>query len=269
MENSTLALDLEFAEKYGYDFIEIRMRKMRAYIGERSLKELVAFFEKNRIKPYAFNTLEYVTFRDVADYKKIKEDLVFLCETGSKIGCHYTVVVPSFDVTYTRGRIKEETVSVLKDLSDVAEKYDMNLAFEFVGYPNCSVNTLEQAYEIVETVNRKNVGLVLDCFHFYAMHSRIETLKHISPDKIFIFHINDTNDFPVGALRDHHRVWPGDGVIDLDQILSTLKGIGYDRMASIEVFNQDYYELPPEKAIRVGKEKMTTVLRKHFSIPSE
>ena len=36
-----------------------------------------------------------------------------------------------------RGRIKEETVKGLKDLSDVAEKYDMNLSFEFVGYPNC------------------------------------------------------------------------------------------------------------------------------------
>ena len=48
----------------------------------------------------------------------------------------------------------------------------------------------------------KNVGLVLDCFHFHAMNSRIEDLQAADPKKIFIFHIDDSEDLPVGALRD-------------------------------------------------------------------
>lgn len=269
MKKSTLELDLDLCNKYGYDFIEIRMDKLNSYLEKHSLDDLVNFFDNNQLKPYAFNALEFVTFRDMISYRKLKDDLVFLCEVGTKIKCKNIVVVPSFDVGYTKKQIKEETVRVLNDLADVAEKYNINLAFEFVGYPNCSVNTFEQAYEIVTAVNRTNVGLVLDCFHFHSMNSKIEELKKADPHKIFIFHIDDAEDLPVGALRDNNRLWPGDGVIDLDIILTTLKEIGYDEMASIELFRPEYWEWEPEKAIKIGKEKTETLIKKYFNVPQK
>ncbi|OIQ11010.1 sugar phosphate isomerase/epimerase family protein [Neomoorella thermoacetica] len=265
MKNSTLELDLELCNKYRYDLIEIRVDQLNSYLERHSLNDLIKFFNEHQIKPYSFNTLEFVTFRDAIDYKKIKDDLVYLCETGTKINCRNIVVVPSFDVPYTKRQIKEETVRVLNDLADVAEKYHINLAFEFVGYPNCSVNTFEQAYEIVTAVNRENVGMVLDCFHFHSMNSKIEALKKADPNKIFIFHIDDAEDLPVGALRDNNRLWPGDGSIDLDLILKTLKEIGYDRMASVELFREEYWKWEPEKTIKVAKEKTEAVIKKYFT----
>ncbi|WP_338826609.1 sugar phosphate isomerase/epimerase family protein [Neomoorella thermoacetica] len=265
MKNSTLELDLELCNKYRYDLIEIRVDQLNSYLERHSLNDLIKFFNEHQIKPYSFNTLEFVTFRDAINYKKIKDDLVYLCETGTKINCRNIVVVPSFDVPYTKRQIKEETVRVLNDLADVAEKYHINLAFEFVGYPNCSVNTFEQAYEIVTAVNRENVGMVLDCFHFHSMNSKIEALKKADPNKIFIFHIDDAEDLPVGALRDNNRLWPGDGSIDLDLILKTLKEIGYDRMASVELFREEYWKWEPEKTIKVAKEKTEAVIKKYFT----
>lgn len=50
---------------------------------------------------------------------------------------------------------------MLTELSDIAEPYGVKIALEFVGHPQCTVNTFEQAYDIVNTVNRDNVGLVL------------------------------------------------------------------------------------------------------------
>lgn len=266
MKNSSLELDLELCNKYGYDLIEIRMDKLKEYLETHTLDDLVNFFEQNTLKPYAFNALEFVTFRPPNDYKKIKEDLVFLCQSGVKINCRNIVVVPTFDLPYTRQEIKEESIRVLHDLADVAETYNMNLAFEFVGYPNCSVNTFEQAYEIVTAVNRSNVGIVLDCFHFHSMNSKIEALKKADPNKIFIFHIDDAEDLPVGALRDHNRLWPGDGSIDLELILKTLKEIGYDKMVSIELFRPEYWEWEPEKTIKIAKEKTEAVIQKYFTV---
>jgi 2-keto-myo-inositol isomerase len=267
MKYSTLQKDLELCEKYGYDFIEIRLDKLKDYLREHTAEELKSFFETNRIKPYAFNALEFVTFRDKAGYQQTIEDLQFLCQIGEALACKTIIVVPTFDIgDYTRSQIKEETARVLHELAELAQPYGVRLALEFCGYPNCSVNTFGQAYDIVKEVNRDDVGIVLDCFHFHAMNSRIQDLRNADPTKIFVFHIDDCEDLPVGALRDHHRVWPGEGAIDLESILRTLKEIGYQEMVSIELFRPEYWEWDVERAIRVAKETTENIVRKYFEI---
>jgi 2-keto-myo-inositol isomerase len=267
MKNSTLERDLELCEKYGYDSIEIRLDKLREYLETHSVEDLDSFFNSNKLKPFAFNALEFITFRDEAGYNEIKENLVFLCEVGEKIKCKKIVVVPTFDVgDYTKTEIKQESILRLNELADIAEKYGVKLAYEFVGYPNCSVNTFEQTYDIVSAVNRNNVGMVLDCFHFHAMGSRIEDLKKADASKIFIFHIDDSEDLPIGALRDDKRLWPGEGAVDLNSILKTLKEIGYSEMASVELFRPEYWVWDAEETVRVGREKTIDVISKFFEI---
>ncbi len=265
MKNSTLKKDLELCEKHGYDFIEIRLDKLKDYLKENTVEDLADFFEKSNIKPYSFNALEFITFRDEKGYNEIKEALMMCCNVGKAIGCNKTVVVPTFDVgAYSKTEIKNETVSKLKELSEIASEYEMNLPFEFVGYPNCSVNTFEQAYEIVLAADKKNVGIVLDCFHFHAMNSKWEELEKIDPSKLFIFHIDDSEDLPVGALRDDKRLWPGEGAVDLDRIISILKKNGYSEMASVELFRPEYWDMDIEQCIKTAKEKTVAVISKHF-----
>lgn len=265
LKKSTLAQDLTLCEKYGYDYIEIRLDQLHRYLAEHSLDDLKAFFQQNRLKPYAFNALEFINFRKPADFEQIKKDCRFLCEVGEAINCKTIIVVPSFDVgDYTKAQIQDETVQVLHELADIAEPYGTRLALEFCGYPNCSINTFGQAYAIVNKVNRANVGVVLDCFHFHAMNSNLADLQNADPKKIFVFHIDDCEDLPVGALRDHHRLWPGEGAIDLAAILQTLKAIGYHEMASIELFRPEYWEWEVEKTIQVAKEKTESVLSRYF-----
>ncbi|WP_126427133.1 sugar phosphate isomerase/epimerase family protein [Brevibacillus marinus] len=267
LKQSTLALDLVYCEKYGYDYIEIRLDKLRQYLSFHAVEDLRAFFAAHLIKPYAFNALEFVTFRDQADYRQICEDLHFLCEVGGSIHCNTLIVVPTFDVgERTRGEIKRETVRVLRDLAERAAPYGMRLALEFCGYPTCSVNTFAQAYEIVSEVDREDVGIVLDCFHFHAMNSHLEDLRRADPRKIFGFHLDDCEDLPVGALRDHHRVWPGEGAINLELILSALLEIGYREMVSIELFRPEYWEWDAERAIRVGKETTERIISRYFPV---
>jgi 2-keto-myo-inositol isomerase len=267
LKSSTLEKDLRLCEEYGYDLIEIRLDKLRDYLKDHTVDDLAAFFRSNTLKPFAFNALEFITFRDAAGYRRIQDDLRFLCEVGAKIHCKKVVVVPTFDIgNYTKSQIKEESVRVLNELADQADPYGVKLAYEFVGYPNCSVNTFGQAYEIVQAVDRDNVGMVLDCFHFHAMGSRLSDLKGADARKIFIFHIDDAEDLPVGALRDDKRLWPGDGVVDLDAILGTLKEIGYSEMVSVELFRPEYWDWEVEKAVRVGQEKTEAVVGKYFEI---
>lgn len=268
LENSNLVKDLEYCNKHGYDYIEIRtMDKFPEYLQEKSLDELAEFFNTHHIKPLAFNALVFFNNRDEAGYKEIINEFKGMMEAAKKLGVKYVVAVPLVtEQKLLKQDIKKSCVEVLTELSDIAEPYGVKIAVEFVGHPQCTVNTFGQAYDIVEAVNRENVGLVLDCFHFHAMGSDLNDLKKADGSKIFILHIDDTEDFPIGFLTDEDRVWPGLGAIDLDSILSTLKEIGYSDVVSVELFRPEYYQLDAEEAIKTAKETTLKVVSKYYDL---
>ncbi|WP_158734598.1 2-keto-myo-inositol isomerase [Alteribacillus sp. YIM 98480] len=264
LENSNLEKDLELCEKHGYDYIEIRTEdKLPEYLENHSIEELAGFFQNNHIKPLAMNALVFFNNRSKEDHQANIEEFKDTLEKAKKIGAEYIVAVPLVtEEKILKEDIKKSAVEVLTELSTLADAYGIKVALEFVGHPQCTINTFGQAYDIVETVNRSNVGLVLDCFHFHAMGSDMEDLKKADADKIFILHIDDTEDFPIGFLTDEDRVWPGQGAIDLDGIISTVKEKGFDGAVSVELFRPEYYKLEADEAIKTAKETTLEVLDK-------
>jgi 2-keto-myo-inositol isomerase len=270
LENSNLLKDLEYCNKHGYDYIEIRtMDKLLEYLQSQTIDELAHNFNTHHIKPLALNALVFFNNRTEEEYQTILTEFKDMLEVGQKIGVKYIVAVPLVtEQKILQDDIKTSSVNVLHELSDLAAPYGIKIAVEFVGHPQCTVNTFGQAYDIVQTVERDNVGLVLDCFHFHAMGSRLEDLKKADGSKIFILHIDDTEDFPIGFLTDEDRLWPGQGIIDLDSILSTLKEIGFSDVVSVELFRPEYYQLEAEKAIVIAKETTVEVVSKYFELES-
>ncbi|QTL47990.1 MULTISPECIES: 2-keto-myo-inositol isomerase [Priestia] len=267
LENSNLVKDLEYCNKHGYDYIEIRtMDKLPEYLESHSMDDLAQFFNTNHIKPLALNALVFFNNRSEKEYQAVIEEFKSMLETAQKIGAQYIVAVPLVtEQKIVKAEIKNSCVQVLNELSELAEPYGVKIAVEFVGHPQCTVNTFDQAYDIVQAVNHDNVGLVLDCFHFHAMGSKLEDLKQADISKIFIVHIDDTEDFPIGFLTDEDRVWPGLGAIDLDAIFSTLKEKGYNDAVSVELFRPEYYQLSAEEAIKTAKETTIKAISEYYS----
>lgn len=267
--NSTLAQDLVLCEENGYDLIEIRLDKLREYLQTHTIADLGAFFAAAHLKPFAFNALEGINFRSPREWEELMAGLDLFCQVGKEIGCDKVVIVPTNDVgPKTVAEIKASSLEAIRAIDARARKngWPMQLAFEFVGYPNLCVNTFGQAYDIVEAANMENVGIVLDCFHFYAMNSRWEDLERLEIAKLSILHIDDSEELPVGALRDEHRLWPGDGAIDLGRIFTILQDKGYGEMASVELFRPEYYDMPAGDTIRIAKEKSVAALAGHWQI---
>jgi 2-keto-myo-inositol isomerase len=102
--------------------------------------------------------------------------------------------------------------------------------------------------------------LVIDTFHFYVGGSTLESIQALDPSRVFIFHINDAEDLPRAELQDRHRLLPGLGILPVKEIWSALQAIGYDQMASVEIFRPEYWEWDPmELAVR-AKEAAENVL---------
>ncbi|MBC1212242.1 2-keto-myo-inositol isomerase [Listeria booriae] len=266
LENSNLEKDLTICEQNGYDYIEIRtMDKLPEYLKTHTLDDLATYFQNHHIKPLALNALVFFNNRDEAGHAAIIQEFQEMMHICDKIGAKYVVAVPLVTTEkILKKDIKQSCIEVLQELSSIAESHGVKIALEFVGHPECTVNTFEDAYDIVQAVNCDNVGLVFDSFHFHAMGSNIQNLKNADGSKIFIFHIDDTEDFQIGLLTDDDRVWPGHGAIDLEAHITTLKQIGYSDVVSVELFRPEYYQLTAEETIEKAKTTTLEVISKYY-----
>ena len=265
MRNSTLEQDLLYCEQYGYDYIEIRIDQLKDYLTRNTLEDLAAFFQTSRLKPFAFNGLEEFNYRSEEAFQSILDDTALCCAASDLLNCKMLTMDPQFNVGHlTVPQIREDTVKTIREILSYTDPHGMKLAFEFCGAPACCINTYGQAYDIVKAVDSPNFGIILDFFHFYAMGSKIEDLRASDADKIFMVHIDDVEDYPLGQATDADRVWPGDGVIYLDEIMQALLAIGYDGVYSLELFRPAYWEMPAEDVIRIGKEKSMAFLKKYY-----
>jgi 2-keto-myo-inositol isomerase len=75
----------------------------------------------------------------------------------------------------------------------------------------------------------------------------------IDPKRLFIFHINDAEDLPSAQLTDAHRLLPGLGILPLKEIIEAFRRIGYDGVASVEIFRPEYWERDPFELARQAK----------------
>ena len=249
------------AGQAGYDLIELWAAKLRTYLETHSLGDLKALLTENNVEPYSINSIEHITFRNTEDYEFIKTQCGELSAVAGELACPYIVVVPGkLPENAAKDQIIDESVRVLNELADIAEPYGVSLAFEFLGQPDCSVQTLDLCNEIIEKVNRKSIGNVIDTFHFYAGGSSFKAIESMKPEKLFIFHINDAEDLPKEQLTDAHRLFPGEGILPIREIKKSFDKIGYDRMVSIEIFRPEYWNEDPFEVARKAKAATEEVL---------
>jgi 2-keto-myo-inositol isomerase len=257
-----LVSDIRAASAARFDYLEIWASKLRSYLKSNTPAELKALFEEQGVEPYSINSIERITFRDAEGHARLRAECEELCRIAHEINCPYIVVVPSpLPEGKSRADVLEESTRVLDELGLMAEGYGVALAFEFLGQQDCSVQTLAEAARIVGRVNRSNVGLVLDSFHFYAGGSEIESINTLDARKLFIFHINDAEDLPREQLEDRHRLLPGLGILPLKEIIEALRHINYDRVTSVEIFRPEYWERDAVELAREAHEAVRRVLK--------
>jgi 2-keto-myo-inositol isomerase len=242
-----LGTDLKAAKTAGFDYLEIWAAKLRAFLKERSTSELKDLFAQSGLSPLSINSIEHITFRDKQAYESIKRECEELSRIAAAIKCPCIVVVPGPlpEGGASRETVVAESVEVLNELCDISSAHGVSLAFEFLGQTDCSVPKLDLAADIVREADRRDLGLVIDSFHFYAGGSTFAMIEALDPSSIQIFHINDAEDLPRTQLEDRHRLLPGLGILPLREMLSSFRHIGYDKVASVEIFRPEYWERDP------------------------
>ncbi len=241
----TLEQDIDAAVAHGYRGLEIWLPKLNAYLEHGTLADLRERLDRSGLQVLTINSLERFNFQDPSGHQRMLVDAERLCRLAKALGAETVVVVPApRPAGATDADVRTESIRSLRDLLRLAEQYGVNLGIEFLGFADCSINTLAGALEITRSVNHPRLGVVVDTFHFYAGGSRTDDLASMRPGELSMLHINDCEPGDRSTLTDDRRLYPGLGVIPLGSILSAAKASGYSGYTSIEIFRPEYWRLP-------------------------
>jgi len=143
--------------------------------------------------------------------------------------------------------------------------YNVSPALVFVSFlPSC--RRMSQATAIAMDADHPSAKIIPDIFHMYVTDSGFEGLRHIQGDFIAIYQFNDVPDSPAKEeLEDKHRVYPGDGMIDLEKNLRDLHAIGFRDCVSLELYNPDYWAQDHREVAKIGLEKTLEVIERAFA----
>jgi len=258
---SPFETDVRIAGEAGFDVLEITATKLDKFLQTHSIAESRKFIDAAKLKTHAINSIEKINFRDAAGRQEVLARTKEISEWCKALACPWIIAVPGpAPAGATWGQIRDETIAALRAMNDIAAPLGVNLAFEFLGFGWCSVQTTAQVWEIVKATNLPTVGMVIDTCHFYAGNSTLDSIKAIDAKKLAVFHINDVEKMPKEKITDANRLFPGDGVIPLKDIIGAVRGIGFDGVASVEIFRPEYWQRDPLSVAKEAKEKSKRVL---------
>jgi sugar phosphate isomerase/epimerase len=130
-------------------------------------------------------------------------------------------------------RARDDWAAFLDILSDVE---DVAAALHFKGDAP-KYNSLHEAWDIVS--NGPPTGcLLLDLYDFWRGESTASSLEAVPMELIRMVHLADVGSIEREKATDADRTFPGEGVMPMTYIISTLSRRGYDGFFAVEVLGE-------------------------------
>jgi len=132
-------------------------------------------------------------------------------------------------------------------LCEIARPYGLRICLEFIGSAP-QVRDVKTASQLVEAANQPNGGLVVDTFFVHQGGTRRTDLAVVPIDRILNVQLADAKPGPrekLNMLED--RLFPGEGVAHVQDVVSLLYQRGYAGWWTVELFNPEYRTLPAQE----------------------
>lgn len=230
---------LEIAREAGYAGIEARTERL---LNDASEIRATAGI----VRPGEVLTLNGVALTVQADGRMdrrlIEDDLKPRLQICQDLGARYLLAIPPRAPGLATRRAIPATRDALELARDRADRIGIRIAFEFLGFGDCPINTPAIATETVDGI--EGIDLVLDSCHWHA--SGAEPLAGYPINRLALVHLNDAPAKPPREIEDADRVLPGDGVINLKALIEQLRTGKYQGPWSLETFNPGYWTEDPQ-----------------------
>ncbi len=256
--------EVEIASAAGYDGIEPWIPNLREYVQQGgSLKELRQRISDSGLTvDSAIGFAQWIhddpTTREEA-LEEAKRDMDMLKQIGGTRIAAPPVGAHQADSARVELSAAAERFAALQKVGD---QTGILPQLEVWGFSKNLSRLGEVAYVAAET-GHPGTCLLLDTYHIFKGGSDFSGLALFSDASLQVFHINDYPSEPSREnMNDSHRVYPGDGIAPLTNILRMLGGEGRSVTLSLELFNPEYWKQDPLEVAKTGIAKMRSEVAK-------
>ena len=247
------------ASKAGFHAIEPWIMEIDRYTsGGGTLKDLgkrIADAGLTVEDAIAFNAfLDDDDTRRAASMEKLKADMDKVAQIGGK-----RIAAPPGN---NRAAVSlDNAARYYREALEMGEKMGVLPLLELWG-THPVLGPLSHGIYVTVAAGRADASLLLDVFHLYKSGTPFTALKQINGASLHVMHLND---YPQATdpstLNDSNRIYPGDGVAPLSQILRDLRDSGFRGYLSLELFNRDYWAKSADENLKTAMEKIRSTVR--------
>lgn len=246
---------IDVCGKAGYDAMELWTQDLERYEEEGNKVEDL----RKRIEDYGMFVIDTIGLWDCmppdeSAFRKMMDTNKRRMELAARAGSKHIAVLPlpdreNFDVKQATERYRHILEVGLNEIG-------IHPAMEFVSVFK-GLRRLGEAVQIAIDADHPKARIIPDTFHLHNGGSGFAGLRHIQGDLIASFHWNDVPATPpAGEMRDSDRIYPGEGILPLEQALRDLKAIGYTGPLSLELFRREHWKMDPNVVARDGLKSM-------------
>ncbi len=256
---------LKLAAKNGFQAIVPDAQSV-GKMSEKERSDYTAFAKENKIS-WGSAGLPMDFRKDEKSYKEALAKLPEHAKNLSNIGVSRmsTWIMPTHKELTYRENFAQHT-NRLKPVANILGQYGIRFGLEYVGPKTLMardkfpfIKSMKETKELLYEIDEKNVGFVLDSFHWYCAEESMADILTLENEDIITVDLNDATAGRTPAEQiDNQRELPlNSGVIDVKQFLTALIQIGYDGPVRAEPFNAILNELNNEEAVQATYKAMS------------
>lgn len=252
---------VEIAKRAGYDGIEIWLRDVDKFEkdgGKRSdLKKHIA--DSGLTVESAIAFAAWIIDDDEArrrGLEQAKREMQMVVDLGGK-----RIAAPPAGASNADSPMisLDDAGLRYRDLLNVGAEIGCVPQIEVWGFSK-NLSKLSQVLYVAAAAQHPNACILPDIYHLYKGGSEFEDIKFLAGNKIEVFHLNDYPDIPREKINDSDRVYPGDGIAPVTEVLRRVMATGFNGVLSLELFNRKYWEQDPNVVAAEGLRKMKAVI---------
>jgi 2-keto-myo-inositol isomerase len=265
-QNLSLKEEIEIAAKAGYSAFEPWVSKIHSYAGDGGdLKDIRKQINDSGLTVEgAISFFQWIVDDDetrARGFEQAKRDMDVLAQIGGK-----RIAAPPAGASRRAGLDLLKAAERYRALLEMGEQIGVIPQLEIWG-PSKNLHLLGEAMFVVIESGHPKACMLPDVYHIYKGGSDFNGLKQISAHAIQVLHMNDyPADPPRATITDRNRVYPGDGIAPLTQIIRDLQANGSRAILSLELFNPAYWKQDPLAVAKTGLAKMKDAVGKALDI---
>ena len=257
--------EIEVAAQTGYDGIEIWVRTLEDFV--KSGGKLVDI--RKRTADLGITIENAISFPQwIVDDESVRrsalEQAAKEMDMLAAIGCK-RIAAPPIGATDKPGLDLNRAAERYLELLKVGDKTGVLPQLELWGF-SANLHLFGEVLYVAAESGHPKACILPDVYHIYKGGSDFNSLKLLNGSSIHMFHMNDfPEEPPQSQIKDKDRVYPGDGIAPLNQILTDLNNKQSPIILSLELFNPNYWKQDAELVARTGLEKMKASVNKALS----